>query len=122
MKQVNTILLLICCGLYILNITIFKRIEGVFQNFFICWFNDLIAPIFALAYLNLRCLGGFTFYTPLRIIVLCTVFSIVWELIGQYIKPNSVTDPIDVACYYLGGLLYFYIIKIEKSIESKKRK
>lgn len=117
---INTIILIVCIVLYLSNIFILKKAESPFQLFFICWFNDLIAPIFALSIINLKFGKKISFYTISRIAILCTVFAVVWEIIGSHIKPNSVFDITDILCYYYGGIIYYCIFLIYNHIKSNR--
>lgn len=119
MKRTNIIILVICFSLYLINNFVLKKYESSFQMFFICWFNDLIAPILALAYINFR--FGEKILSIIRIIVFCTMFALFWEFGALIIKPNSVFDPLDIICYYIGGLAYYIIISIHKITTGKRK-
>ena len=117
MKRANIIIILFCLSLYIINNYIIKRIENVFQDFFICWFNDLLAPILVLAYINFRFGDNHKLNSLLTVLLLCTVFCAVWEIGGLIIKQNSTFDPLDIACYYIGGLIYYFAMRVYNYIK-----
>jgi predicted membrane channel-forming protein YqfA (hemolysin III family) len=51
--------------------------------------------------------------TKLKVIIpICLFCSYVWEYVSPMINSNSVTDFWDIVCYHLGGIIYYFIIKI----------
>lgn len=119
-KRVNLIIILLCLVLYFTNRLVLKQIESIFQSFFICWFDDLLAPVAVLAYINFRFGKQYHLYSILHILFLCSVFCVIWEYGGMLLKKNSVFDYIDIVCYYFGGIIYYLIIKIYHFFEGEK--
>jgi len=99
-------------SLYLLNQAIFKKI---FENikFFHYYFNDLLAPIVALSFLNL--LYGIRqlkkIVTFRQIMLFCVVGAIFWEWVAIYIRPNSTFDVWDIVAYFVGAFIYIGIFR-----------
>lgn len=119
MRKINLIITIICICLYAANVFVFKKTDNKIQPFFICWFNDLLAPVFVLSYINYRFGELYNFHSLIRVLLLCTTFTVIWEFAGYIIKQNSVFDPVDIACYYIGGTAYYIIIKIYNAIKKR---
>ena len=119
MKRAYFFIILFCIILYIVNNCIFKWIENAFQEFFVCWFNDLLAPILVLSYINFRFGDNYKLNSLFTILLLCTVFCIVWEIGGLIIKQNSTFDPLDIACYYIGDLMFYFILIVYNYIKKQ---
>jgi hypothetical protein len=111
----DAILLVLIPVLYFTNNSVIKaHTAGLLHIFFVCYFNDLMAPLFLLSYSNIllwtvnkRCL-------KLKYIVaFCLTAGFVWEFLAPCFKEGSVTDPLDLLCYVLGGILYWGIMHKE---------
>lgn len=116
-QKLNLIILVISSLLYLLNELYFKglKIEYIFY-FMNSHFNDLIASLVILAFANL--LLGFVQHRIDKfkyIILFILGCSIVWEGLGKFARSNAVFDWIDVICYFLGAIIYYIIIKIDKN-------
>ena len=109
----NFAILLICVLLYFFNNLFLKLQSTIFQEFFIGYFNDLLAPIFVLAYTNilLKKRGYNCICKLIHILILCILGGIIWEVVAVYIKPTSVFDYFDFVAYMLGGFIYYILYK-----------
>ena len=100
-------MLLCSLALYFLNQTVIKN---VFEDikFFHWYFNDLLAPVVALSFLNL--LQGIKRRKEIiswrQLIGFCVVCSVFWEWVAIYIKPTSTFDVYDIGIYFLGAFIY----------------
>lgn len=97
-------MILAAVAAYALN----RRFAGVWRGRFMrCHFNDLMAGVLFPAYVNIwlalagRRLRGFVH--PL----LCTLAAgCFWEFVTPLYRPQSVSDPLDLAAYLAGTLVY----------------
>jgi len=109
----NLKIIIISIVLAILNNLILKKIDLLFLNsFFNGYFNDLLGAILILAYINLL-LSIFLNYKikSLKLLIIITVLiAIVWEYVAIFLKPNGVSDILDVFIYLLGCIIYWRII------------
>lgn len=111
-RPINIILLVCVIGLYFINNHHLKvHTVGNIQLFFICYFNDLMCPLFFFSYANLLLI---TVNKELyRLYSICAVgicTSLVWEFFAPVIKPSTTTDFIDIICYMTGSLIYWAIL------------
>lgn len=78
-----------------------------------CYFNDLICPIFFLSYSNILLITiEREINKPFEIILECFLCGIVWEFFAPIIKDNSTTDLYDILFYIMGGIMYYLLQKI----------
>ena len=104
----NVFLIMTVCVLYSLNNLLIKPMsQGLLHYFFVCYFNDLLAPVFMLSYSNIF-LGtkDLKLTKPAHILLFTIVMGCIWEFAAPYLKKRSVTDPYDFVCYVLGSFLY----------------
>lgn len=102
--------------LYLTNNLILKNSPFISLNiFFNNYFNDILAPIVYLSYLNIisLILVKKELKSPLIIFSIIIICSFFWEFVALFVKQGSVFDPIDVISYFIGGLI-FYIINYKK--------
>ena len=111
---INLILIIAVLLLYFLNNMFLKwHTTGIVQEFFICYFNDLMCPIFFLSYSNLLLLGINMELKKLHWILLYGFCAgLIWEFVGPLIKVSSVTDFFDLVCYLLGSIFYWGITRL----------
>lgn len=38
--------------------------------------------------------------------------GMIWEFFAPFIKPSTTTDLYDLLCYVIGGVLYYFIVKV----------
>jgi len=109
----NLMIFSVSISMYVLNTLIFSKITSFQLNYFFnCYFNDLLAPILLLSYINLLLsILKEKIYSLKYLILIILLCSIVWEYLIIYFKPNSVSDPLDVLFYLLGTLIYWFLAK-----------
>jgi len=99
--------------LYVLNRFIFKPLTLAKTDFFHCYFNDLICIPFCLPivlYLT-KAVKLRKHDQPPDCYELC-FYLVLWSFCFEYVAPlygrylnYPVADPVDVACYVIGGLI-----------------
>lgn len=109
----NFSIFIICVLLHVLNVFILSNISNYELNyFFSCYFDDLLAPLLLFSYINiLLSIYNKKMYSLKYLIIFILLVSLVWEYLIIFIKPTSVTDPLDVLFYVLGTLIYWMIHK-----------
>ena len=95
--------------LYALNQLFFKKIGILFFN---NYFNDLLAvplyfSIINIISLQLRNKDINSFKT---LFIITVILSILGEYVAIFLRKGSVTDYLDIVCYFV-GLIVYYIIK-----------
>jgi hypothetical protein len=109
----NYLILIICVLLFDFNKLIFLNISYYHLNYFFSgYFDDLLAPILLFSYMNLvLSFINKKIYSIKYLILIIILCSFVWEYLVIFIKPGSVSDPIDILCYFIGTLIYWIIYK-----------
>lgn len=111
-RPLNGILIIFVVAMYLFNNIYLKfHSRGIMRDFFVCYLNDLICPLFFFSYSNLLLITVNREITKLRIICLisiCTSFT--WEYLAPLLKPSAVTDSLDIVCYVVGGVIYWFIL------------
>ena len=112
-KPENIIIILTVIFAYYINNTILKsHTQGKLHIFFVCYFNDLICPLFLMAYINLLLLTTQKELTHIyHIHTICLSSGFFWEFVAPLIKKSSVCDIFDLLCYYIGGTIYWFILQ-----------
>ena len=115
----QNIVFLICSAcLYCLNRFLLKKIvqTPVVGYLLKCHFNDFLAGIAFLAYVNLllslskyRCKVITTFPKGISISLAC---GVLWEFIFPLLFPHGTSDYLDIIAYILGGIVYILLIRI----------
>ena len=109
----NFSIFIISVLLYLLNRFIILNINNsTIHYFFSGYFDDLLAPLLLFSYINiLLSFYNKKIYSLKYLIIFILLVSIVWEYLIVFIKPTSLSDPIDVIFYILGTLIYWIIHK-----------
>ena len=118
-RPLNLVLVIVVIGLYMTNNIIIKpNTDGLIHIFFVSYFNDLLCPYFFLGYANMLLITCNKEMDKLFIILLVMgIAGAVWELGAPYLKEGSVTDIGDYACYMLGAIGYWLLLKKVKNGE-----
>lgn len=98
----NLIILIVGLSLYLLNNHFLHEINW----FFMFYFNDSLAIVVLLSFLNL--IYPYKLTNVWLIIIVTILASFVWEYVALYIKAGAIFDIIDVICYF--GSMVIYII------------
>jgi len=112
-RPMNAVLVGLALILYFCNNYFFKKITVGRLNFFmICYFNDLICPLFFLAYTNILLLSIGKELTKIKWILSYMFFiGMFWELIAPIFNKDAVTDVWDLGFYMCGSLIYWMLMK-----------
>lgn len=125
MKRVrkrNMVILLCVTCLYCLNRFWLKRIPSLpaIEYILKCHFNDFLAGIAILAYVNL--ILSFSIYQKAVIVsfskgvIFSFVCGVLWEYIMPVFFPHGTSDYLDIASYILGGVFYILIFHTTKQL------
>jgi hypothetical protein len=118
----NFLIFIICALLHVLNLLIFSNISNSTLHYlFSCYFDDLLAPLLLFSYINiLLSFYNKKIYSLKYLITFILLVSIVWEYLIGFIKPNSVSDPLDILAYILGTLIYWMIHKKTNEVKFER--
>ncbi|MGN0638202.1 MAG: hypothetical protein ACI4J0_07500 [Huintestinicola sp.] len=85
--------------------------EGVLGFFLRCYFNDIAGSItfMSLANIFLMFLGSQGIVKPLHIEALLLGAGLFWEYGAPLIRSDTVSDPVDILAYLLGGVIYWLV-------------
>lgn len=98
----NLIILIVGLSLYLLNNHFLHEINW----FFMFYFNDFLAIVVLLSFLNL--VYPYKLTNVWLIIIVTVLSSFVWEYVALFIKVGAIFDFLDVICYF--GSMVIYII------------
>lgn len=98
---------------YALNAVVIKpNVGGAVGYFAVCYLNDIMAPCFALSYVNIVAgAAGLRIRGFAVIEALSVTMGLFWETASQLIKPEAVADPLDIAACALGGVIYWALCR-----------
>lgn len=120
-QKADFIISIIIVAFYLINQQVKNLVRVPYIGYFLrCHFNDLMAAILFLAYINLilsiskfqTCIKNFSWI--LSFSCLCSIF---WEGIAPLFIKNSVADIWDVLFYILGGFIYWYYIRVAERFD-----
>ncbi len=99
---------------YMLNKLIFINItSGDWGYFFRCYFNDLICPIFFLSYCKfIFSLAKIRINNYFIFLGIGMAAGFAWEYVIPLFKHNSISDPYDLLCYFVGTHIYCLIHRL----------
>ena len=100
----NLIILIVGLSLYLLNNHFLHEINW----FFMFYFNDFLAIVVLLSFLNL--VYPYKLNNVWLIIIVTLLASFVWEYVALFIKAGSIFDFIDVICYFGSMLIYIVLL------------
>ena len=98
----NIIIFVIALSFYLFNNHFLHEINW----FFMFYFNDFLAIVVLLSFLNI--VYPYKLTNVWLIIIVTILASFVWEYVALFIKAGSIFDFIDVICYF--GSMVIYII------------
>ena len=103
-RIINLVILILALALYLLNNHILHEINW----FFMFYFNDFLAIVVLLSFLNVIYPYKLT---NLWLIILVTLLaSFVWEYLALFIKPGSVFDLMDIFSYFGSMVIYLILL------------
>lgn len=102
-----------CFVLYGINEVFLKQTNWSIQWFFVGYYNDLLAPIILLSYINilLKTFFEIIFLNFLILSIFILLVGCFWEYITPYYKVTT-SDPNDLLAYYLGFITYWLIRRL----------
>jgi len=103
--------ILCAAAVYVLNAVVLKPFtSGVFNYFAVCYLNDFMAPCVILAYLDIiGGMGGIHIRGLAACGSMALMMGLFWETAAPLIRPDSVSDPFDIAAYAAGGIVYWFV-------------
>ena len=111
-RPVNIYCIIGSLFLYGINQVLLKNIlSGVPGMVCNCYFNDLLCPLFFIAFTELVLLWD---GVEIRSFWLMQILIICCGLIWEYVIPrtNAVADPRDLICYSVGAALYYALMRL----------
>ena len=101
-------ILIICLLIYFLNQFYLKKIGILFFNNYL---NDLIAVPLYFSIINITSLYlRDKEINSLKILFIITIIlSFLGEYVAIYLRKGSVTDYLDIVCYFIGMIIYYLI-------------
>lgn len=117
-RKANIICMIIAITVYCLNQILFKNLfEGVISYFCKCHLNDLVCPLFFLAYAQIMLIWAkHEIQKYVGLLALGMSAGFVWEYFAPVINPRAVTDVYDLICYFCGIQIYYFATLVEKKL------
>ena len=103
-RAYNLIILVLALFLYLLNNNFLHEINW----FFMFYFNDFLAIVVLLSFLNI--VYPFKLTNIWLIIIVTALASFVWEYVALFIKKGAIFDPMDIICYFGSMVIYLIIL------------
>lgn len=112
----------ICLIVFTLNNVWLKDITtGTLNMLCRCYLNDLVCPLFFLGYCQVIFIWIKNEIKSYSILLLIGMMAgVIWEYFAPVINPKSVTDPLDLLCYFLGINIYYAITFIWEKLVFRK--
>lgn len=112
----NIVIGIVVIALYIINKFYLNRVLNIL--FFRFYFNDMLGGILIVTYSNV--ILQFSNYKDAlmklhNILIFTLVVGLFWEYFTPLYYRVSVSDPLDVVAYMLGGVIYYLIIRTNKN-------
>ena len=103
-RAYNLLILIIALSLYLLNNNYLHEINW----FFMFYFNDFLAIVVLLSFLNI--IYPFKLTNVWIILIVTILASFVWEYVALFIKPWSIFDFMDILCYFGSMVIYLVLL------------
>lgn len=113
-RWLHAALMAAAATLYLLNNLLLKTaVSPPLDRFFTGYFNDVLAGLFLLAFLNfwLPLWGLRPVTSPWKLALFLLGCGLFWETAPLFYKPGAVCDPWDMAAYLAGGGLYVFFAR-----------
>ena len=104
----NFIIFIVSLGLYYFNNHFLHEINW----FFMFYFNDFLAIVVLLSFLNI--VYPYKLTNLWLIIIVTILASFVWEYLALFIKPGSIFDIFDIISYFGSMLIYLTLLYIKE--------
>ena len=104
----NLIIFIVSLGLYYFNNHFLHDINW----FFMFYFNDFLALVVLLCFLNI--VYPYKLTNLWLIIIVTILASFVWEYLALFIKPGSIFDIFDIISYFGSMLIYLTLLYIKE--------
>ena len=76
--------------------------------------NDLVCPLFFLGYCQIwLSWAGYKAMDYRHMVIYGMAGGFIWEYFAPFINPRSVSDLLDLACYFAGIHIYYAIVKAD---------
>lgn len=124
---VNAVVCCITVALYFSNNLYFKaHSTGIIHMLLVCHFNDFIGGALFVAYTNIILYTRKMLLKKLwQISLFCFTAGLFWEFVTPLFRKNTTSDWIDVACYVLGGFVYWLLLckwGTDRNVEREHKK
>lgn len=103
-RIINLMILVLALALYLLNNHILHEINW----FFMFYFNDFLAIVVLLSFLNV--IYPYKLTNIWLIILVTLLASFVWEYVALFIKSGSVFDLMDIFSYFGSMVIYLILL------------
>ena len=103
-RIINLVILVLALVLYLLNNHILHEINW----FFMFYFNDFLAIVVLLSFLNV--IYPYKLTNIWLIILVTLLASFVWEYVALFIKSGSVFDLMDIFSYFGSMVIYLILL------------
>ena len=103
-RIINLVILILALALYLLNYHILHEINW----FFMFYFNDFLAIVVLLSFLNV--IYPYKLTNIWLIILVTLLASFVWEYVALFIKSGSVFDLMDIFSYFGSMVIYLILL------------
>ena len=104
----NIIIFIVSLGLYYFNNHFLHDLNW----FFMFYFNDFLAIVVLLSFLNI--VYPYKLTNLWLIIIVTILASFVWEYLALFIKPGSIFDIFDIISYFGSMLIYLTLLYIKE--------
>ena len=104
----NIIIFIVSLGLYYFNNHFLHDLNW----FFMFYFNDFLALVVLLCFLNI--VYPYKLTNLWLIIIVTILASFVWEYLALFIKPGSIFDIFDIISYFGSMLIYLTLLYIKE--------
>jgi hypothetical protein len=101
--------------IYVINkACIIKIADGPIRKFCKYYLSDLLCLLVVLPCIEILLIIINKEITDFRrILLISAACAFVWEGMIPLVNPSSVSDPVDVLCYIIGGITYWWLLQIE---------
>lgn len=106
-------ILIACLVLYLLNQFFLKKMGIIFFN---NYFNDLIAVPLYFALINIVSihLSNKEINSFKILFIITIILSLLGEYVSIFVRKGSVTDYLDIICYFVGMMIYYLLKNCKK--------